>query len=116
MGRSGNVFVLILVGVAVALFFWLRNGSISAAEAKRLVGEGARLVDVRSPEEYAEGHLPGALNVSVQELPGRMDELGPKEGTVVLYCRSGARSRRAARMLKEAGFQSVHDLGAMGRW
>jgi rhodanese-related sulfurtransferase len=56
------------------------------------------------------------VNIPVQELDGRMSELEPKDRPIVVYCRSGNRSGRAARMLKEAGYVSVHDLGAMTRW
>jgi len=78
--------------------------------------EQARLVDVRSAGEYASGHLDGALNVPVQDLAKRMEELGDKTKPVVLYCASGMRSASAAGMLRRAGFADVHDLGAMARW
>lgn len=110
---------LIIVGLllaAAALFLWMRGGSISGEEARQLVEGGAKLVDVRTSEEYAARHLPGAVNIALGELDQRMNELGPKDANVVVYCQSGARSRRAAGMLKQAGFTSVHDLGAMSRW
>jgi len=78
--------------------------------------EQARLVDVRSAGEYASGHLDGALNVPVQDLAKRMEELGDKTKPVVLYCASGMRSASAAGMLRRAGLADVHDLGAMARW
>jgi rhodanese-related sulfurtransferase len=52
----------------------------------------------------------------VQELGGRLGEVGRKDVPVVVYCRSGRRSAQATRMLVDAGFSSVHDLGAMSRW
>lgn len=108
--------VILLILVAIGIFLWLRSGSLSSADARKLVQGGAKLVDVRSTEEFAEGHLPGAVNIPVQNLAERMSEVGGKDATVVVYCRSGSRSRRAAGMLKEAGFRAVHDLGAMSRW
>ena len=91
-------------------------GKVSPEKARTLVAGGARLVDVRSAGEYASGHLDGALNVPVQDLAKRMEELGDKKKPVVLYCASGMRSASAAGTLRRAGFADVHDLGAMARW
>jgi rhodanese-related sulfurtransferase len=102
--------------LAAAAFFLLRRGDLSADDAHRLVAAGARLVDVRSPAEFAAGHLPGAVNVPVAELPRRLGELEPRDRAIVVYCHTGARAARAAHALRSAGFSSVHDLGAMGRW
>ena len=88
--------------------------TVSGAEAHRLVVSGALLLDVRSAEEFASGHAAGAQNIPVDELESRMSEL-PRGHTVVTYCRSGARSRRAARTLRAAGFE-VRDLGTLDAW
>lgn len=106
----------ILVGLVVAWMVLKRRGDISSAEARRLVNEGARLVDVRSPAEFAAGHLPGAVNVPVEVLGARMKEVGPKEKPAILYCASGARSAMAARQLRTGGWQQIRNLGAMSRW
>jgi phage shock protein E len=109
--------VLVVVAVLVfGYFMFMKGGDVSSEEARRLVQSGARLVDVRTPDEFAAGHIPGAINIPVQQLETRIHELEPREGTVVLYCRSGRRSGDAARMLKRAGFALVHDLGPMSRW
>ena len=113
------VKVAVIVSVVLALGFLLlmrRAGDVSPADARRLVADGAVLLDVRTPEEFASGHLPAAVNIPVQELARRMGELEAKERPIVLYCRSGNRSNHAAGILKRAGFTAVHDLGAMSRW
>jgi len=89
---------------------------ITPDKAKKMVEGGARLVDVRTPEEYGSGHLDGAVNIPVGELEGRLGELEPKGKPVVVYCASGFRSARAARALAAAGFKDVGDLGAMDDW
>lgn len=110
------------IGIAIAALLvlgyllLLRRGDIDGAAARRLVEGGATLVDVRTPGEFAEGHVDGAINVPVQDLEQRMAELGPKDKPIVVYCRSGVRSRSAARTLTNAGYVAVHNLGAMGRW
>jgi rhodanese-related sulfurtransferase len=88
--------------------------NITLEQARTLQAQGARLVDVRTPEEFAAGHLPGAVNLPVDVLQGRAAaELAPAEAPVVVYCRSGKRSARAAEVLKALGFGQVHDLGGM---
>jgi phage shock protein E len=102
--------------ILLALFVMRSIGKISGTRAHELVEGGALLLDVRTPGEFASGHLDGALNVPVQELGSRLGELGDKQRAIVVYCRSGARSGRAKRLLSSRGYASVHDLGAMGRW
>ena len=71
------------------------------------------LLDVRTAEEYAEGHLPGARNIPVQELATRLDELGPRETRVAVYCHSGRRSAAAEALLRANAFERVTDLGSL---
>jgi rhodanese-related sulfurtransferase len=73
------------------------------------------LVDVRTPEEFSSGHIKGAVNIPVQELSQRLDEVAI-EKPVVLYCRSGNRSAQAATILDQAGYSGVYDLGGIGDW
>ena len=82
---------------------------------RTLVANGALLLDVRTPAEFREAHLPHALNVPVQELPGRLAELAPSTRPIVVYCRSGGRSAQASAVLRQAGFQ-VKDIGPMTAW
>jgi phage shock protein E len=93
-----------------------RSQQINGSDAHVLVERGARLVDVRSPDEFQAGHLPRAVNIPVQDLAQRIAELEPKDGAIVLYCHSGRRSAEAARKLREAGYSAVYDLGGMNRW
>lgn len=89
---------------------------VTPDKAKKMVEGGARLVDVRSPEEYGSGHLDGAVNIPVGELDSRLAELEPKDKPIVVYCASGFRSARAAKALSAAGFSEVGDLGSMDDW
>lgn len=113
---KSNLIFAIVIALATGYLLLKGRGDVSNSEARRLVEAGARLVDVRTPQEFAAGHIPGAVNIPVQDFERRMGELTGKERPIVLYCRSGARSSRAARMLKSAGYAEVHDLGAMSRW
>lgn len=91
--------------------------TIDRATAHTLVTQRhALLLDVRSPEEFAAGHLEGAKNIPVGELPTRLDELGPRADPIVVYCHSGLRASRARKLLIAEGFTQVENLGAMGNW
>lgn len=78
-------------------------------------GANHMLVDVRTPEEFAGGHIPGAVNIPVQELQQRLEEI-PQDTAVVLYCRSGNRSNQAASILGDAGYPEIYDLGGIVAW
>ena len=107
------VFIALVAGFFVYTRF---IGKASASDVHALVANGATLLDVRSAAEFGSGHLDGARNIPVDDLPSRMAEVGPKDTPVVVYCRSGARSARAKSVLVAAGYTKVEDLGAMSRW
>ena len=69
------------------------------------------LLDVRTPEEYSEGHLPGAINIPHTELAARIGELSDaRSSDIVVYCRSGNRSAQALKVLGDAGFPRLFHL------
>jgi phage shock protein E len=76
------------------------------------------VLDVRTPEEYAAGHLPGATNIPHDQLAARLGELsGARERDVVVYCRTGRRSAEALETLDKAGFKRLFHLkGDYTRW
>ncbi|CUU10267.1 Rhodanese-related sulfurtransferase, partial [Candidatus Kryptobacter tengchongensis] len=76
------------------------------------------LLDVRTKEEFSEEHIKNALNIPVQELEKRLDELKKyKNFEIIVYCRSGARSRRASEILVKNGFKFVYNLsGGIIEW
>lgn len=73
------------------------------------------LIDVRTPEEFASGHIEGAVNIPVDALAGRLSEV-PTGQPVVVYCRSGSRSATASKILADAGYSSIYDLGGLQGW
>lgn len=89
---------------------------VDGAKAKELVKSGALLLDVRTQSEFDGGHIEGATLIPIQELDGRLAEVGPKDKPVVVYCASGMRSGRAAATLAKSGWGKVYDLGAMSNW
>lgn len=77
---------------------------------------GTVLLDVRSPEKYSEGHIPGAISMPLDSLDKRIDELNP-ESEIILVCGNGQLSLRAARILLDRGYNSVFTLdGGVEAW
>jgi phage shock protein E len=76
------------------------------------------LIDVRTPAEYRSGHIPGAINIPLQDFQRRFSELdGYRDREVVLYCETGARADYGGRWLKSQGFAELRFLdGHMGAW
>ena len=98
--------------MAVALWFGYKWWSARQVVAMlpTLRQQGATLVDVRSPAEFAGGSAPGSINIPLSELGSRLAEI-PKTATVVLCCASGSRSGMAKMMLKKNGYQQVFNVG-----
>jgi rhodanese-related sulfurtransferase len=118
------VLQLVVISTHFCVASWMYEGLLKLAgrwdapvdvgSARAVLAAGGMLVDVRSPEEFARGHLEGAVNLPVEAIAERAAELGDRE--LVLYCRSGMRSQRAAQVLRRRGCRRVHNLGAMSRW
>lgn len=94
-----------------------KGGSSQTQTARQQIEAGALVLDVRTPEEFATGHLEGALLIPVQELSQRLGEVQQqlpaqdKTQPIVVYCRSGGRAARAEQILREAGFTEVTNGG-----
>ncbi len=114
--KAGGVAAAVVLAAGTAGFLFLANGGTGDAEARQLVAEGAQLLDVRTREEFASGHVDGAVNIPVQELETRIAELGTSGKPIVVYCHSGRRSAVAKQMLEAAGHAEVYDLGPMSSW
>ena len=84
-------------------------------EVKKEENNGPIVIDVRTPEEFANGAYPGALNIPLDELEDRIGELGSKDRTITLYCASGARSAYALQIAKAYGYMKAENGGGIGR-
>lgn len=117
--------------VAIALFACLplaraedpvaaAGGVISPDKARDLMASDPKIIllDVRTKEEFADGHIPGAVLLpydAITEKTARM-AIPSKERVIIVYCRSGRRSAIAAETLKDLGYRTVWDLGGIIRW
>ena len=92
---------------------------ISGAEAKALMDSesGYILIDARTQEEYDEGHIPGAILIPEYEIADRAEkELPNKDQLILVYCRSGRRSKIAAEELVKLGYTNVKEFGGIIDW
>jgi rhodanese-related sulfurtransferase len=115
---------LAAVLLATAGFAFLRNNQsvaslpaeISVTQAAQHRDQGAFVLDVREPSEWAQFHIPGATLIPLGDLPNRLNEI-PKDRAVVVVCRTGHRSATGRDILREAGFTNVTSMaGGVTEW
>ena len=93
--------------------------TISSTEAQQMIEDNkdALILDVRTAAEYESGHIPNAVNLSNEDIQaGKVDSLKDKSQLIMVYCRSGNRSRQAAQKLAELGYTNVVDFGGIQSW
>ncbi|MBR5230109.1 MAG: rhodanese-like domain-containing protein [Firmicutes bacterium] len=97
----------------MGFFDFLRQPDINQGVEEYNKAEGAVLVDVRTPQEYTEGHIPGSKNVPLDKLDKIAAVAGSKETKLFVYCASGGRSSQATRMLGQMGYTDVNNIGGI---
>ena len=93
--------------------------NITAEEAKGIMDreEGYIILDVRTQEEYDQGHIPGAIQISHEEIAEKAEDvLTDKDQLILLYCRSGRRSKIAAEILVDLGYTNIKEFGGILDW
>jgi len=88
---------------------------IDVDELADLRDSGVPLIDVRQPDEYEAGHVPGAVLIPLAEVPERIEEV-PTDGAVYIICETGSRSARAAEYLQRNGIDAVNVVGGTSAW
>lgn len=118
-----NIFLVAIAVLAGGALLWPalapRGKRASPLQLTQMINRGkTTIVDVRSSEEFAAGHLRDAKHIPLADLGTRIGELDKsKNRTVVMVCQTGARSDKAARQLQAAGFEDVHSLeGGLAAW
>ena len=115
--------LVVVVLIAVLTFVMLRPTTIAGKKLSPTEYQSQfatsntpyLLVDVRTADEFATGHIHGAVNIPLDTLETRLNEI-PQTQPVVLYCRSGNRSGKAAQLLSNAGYTNIYDLGGTNAW
>lgn len=97
----------------MGFFDLFKHTDINQGVAQFQQTPNAMLVDVRTPEEYREGHIPGSINVPLQQIEDIDLEVSDMSTPLYIYCRSGARSSQATAVLQEMGYEEVHNIGGI---
>ncbi|MFZ7120703.1 MAG: rhodanese-like domain-containing protein [Eubacteriaceae bacterium] len=93
--------------------------SITPQEVKEKMGDNADIIllDVRTQEEYDQGHIPGSILLPLDKLESQIENVIPnKNAEIIIYCRSGNRSAKAADLLEQLGYKDISDLGGIIDW
>ena len=96
-----------------------KTGVITYNDALKLINDnGAIIIDVRTETEYNEGHIDNAILMTLDTINESVakDKIKNKETYVILYCRSGNRSKQAQEILNELGYTNVYNLGSINNW
>lgn len=96
-----------------------RGRKVSLLQATQMINQGKTvIVDVRDAADFAAGHVRGAINIPLKELPQRVGELEKsKSKSIIIVCQTGMQSAKAAARFKQAGFQDVYSLtGGLAAW
>ena len=87
--------------------------NVTCSEKDKLLKEDAILIDVRTESEYEEEHIEGSVNIPLDQIENISYD---KDEIIIVYCRSGGRSKTAAEALIANGYMNVYDFGAIGNW
>ena len=119
------LFLLLAVMLLTACGQAKENGweaaymNITAEEAKQIMDseDGYIILDARTQEEYGQGHIPGAIVISHEEIAEKAEDvLTDKDQLILVYCRSGRRSKIAAEALVELGYTNIREFGGIIDW
>ena len=113
-----NTWINIALAAIIALFIYTRFAPVKGLrtlkpeqfQAELEAADKPLLIDVREPVEFKSGHIPGAKNIPLSQIHGRLQEI-PKDRKLLLYCRSGMRSRSAAKILLKHQHKELAHLG-----
>jgi rhodanese-related sulfurtransferase len=119
-----NLVLIVIVLISGGLLLWPTlkrggRGGVSAAEATQLINRrNAVVIDLRSADDFAKGHLPAARHLEFGELQAKVGQfVKNKSNPVLLVCQTGQQSHKALRLVKDAGFAEVHVLdGGVNAW
>ncbi len=107
---------LIAAIVTGYLFFIAKQVDINDELEEARKTPGAVILDVREPDEYAQGHVPGAINVPADSMETISDTVADKNTPVFTYCLTGSRSNRAAKDLRAMGYTQVINMGGINKY
>jgi len=107
----------LIIIAAIIIFFVLKKlGQVNPQKARELKAAGAIVIDVRTADEFAGGHIVGAINVPLDQLGDKIESVVPdRKQAILIYCLSGTRSALARRILLSKKYSDIHNLGSIYR-
>lgn len=110
--QKQNIIFIIIIVIGITMFGLFKNlfGQKDNIQLKEVIKEGAFLVDVRTPSEFASGSVKGAVNIPLDKISGQLSKFKGKKN-IVVFCRSGNRSSQAKSILEKNGFKNVVNGG-----
>ncbi len=121
---SSNLIFLLIISIGLTYYLYLKGyifsnfKNIDPKTAYTLIKNEKNkvfLLDVRTPEEYKEEHIPESYLIPIDSLPNQIDKI-PKEKKIIIYCRSGMRSASASRLLSSLGYEVYNITGGIKSW
>ena len=100
----------------MGFFDFLKGADINQGVKEYSTTNGAILLDVRTPDEYRQGHIPGSKNVPLQSIDKVTVMINNKATPIFVHCLSGARSRQAAAILQQMGYTNVKNIGGISAY
>ncbi len=100
----------------MGVFDFLRGADINQGVEEWKKTAGAVLLDVRTEEEYREGHIPGSINLPLNQISRIAEQVPQKDTPLFVHCLSGARSGSAVQHLKQQGYTAVRNIGGISRY
>ncbi len=111
-----QLIYIVPILLVIGFLIFKQRGFATAEQVKSAVQKGAKVIDVRTPQEYATGHIPKAVNIPVDQLEARIGQhVMNKEQPVLLHCASGMRSAQGKAILQRLGYKEALNVGSYGR-
>ena len=116
MDLTTIISIIIIVGVFFVIRTFLTS-NISFEDAQKEIEKGGLIIDVRTEAEFSDAHVPGAINVPLDEFETKFfpDIIKSKDQSILLYCQSGGRSSMACHVLRKRGYTNVFNMGSFSR-
>jgi len=112
-----NIKIIMLAGISLivvlAAITFYNTSAIDKVKVEQMVSGGALLIDVRAPDEFEGGSVPGAINIPLDEIQRRIDEFKDK-GNIIVFCRTGNHSNQAITILESNGITTAINGGSWG--
>ena len=100
----------------MSFFDFMKGPDINRGVKEYSTTDGAVLLDVRTPDEYRQGHIPGSKNVPLQSISKVAGMIDNKSPPIFIHCLSGARSRQATAILQQMGYTNVKNIGGISAY